>query len=323
MKAALDDKLHSIWHAKNIEHSHIDRESGITFKIEFEEELAAGLLPLSAEHEYIIHGAHDLRHFMYDDKIECPRKDKDGNYVFRINEPYIRDTYSKPNPYRVEAGKVELVTDDYGLKKDILEVLFKTGQHVIDIDPFLEKAHDYVADMEMAKVEMEAIRSRLDAKAKELEAECEEKNHLENITRAENEEKSRLNRIEEEKRMKARDAEILKWAEDHGSEVLVEGLKRGYACMRRYVKERGEYDLGDDYVLDWNGSVEYEDRSCPSAAALAELRDLDEKELEECDAEVVWLYGGLYVLDDRRFEYEKSEAIRVKYLRNTFYKLIE
>ena len=108
--------------------------------------------------------------------------------------------------------------------------------------------------------------------------------------------------------------EIRVWAAEHGSDRLKKGLDAGYSCKKLYFTERGQEDLGEDYVLDYDESINTKDRSCPSLEALEEESRIND--LYPKSAKIVWCPNGL-----GEDEYEDGcEAVEVMHLGKLYYK---
>lgn len=78
----------------------------------------------------------------------------------------------------------------------------------------------------------------------------------------------------------ARKADKAAWVAAHGSDHLRAAHAAGYDCQRKYVTERAAMER-PDYAVDFSDNAAWRDRSCPSAAALAEALSVG--------GEVVWL----------------------------------
>lgn len=81
-------------------------------------------------------------------------------------------------------------------------------------------------------------------------------------------------------------ADRLAWATAHGSDQLRRGMERGHDCGRLYVIERAAVEAAG-YVVDYEDSAKWKQRSCPSTAALDEADRVQALGLGL--VEIVWL----------------------------------
>lgn len=112
----------------------------------------------------------------------------------------------------------------------------------------------------------------------------------------------------------AKQAEKQAWIMAHGSPHLQRATTAGYPCTRCYVQERAAVEH-PGYVVDFEKTSEWKNRSCPSETALDEaerskgtvvwltqrasssIEDMDAADSEEpCEAVVVEEYLGAYTL---------------------------
>lgn len=83
------------------------------------------------------------------------------------------------------------------------------------------------------------------------------------------------------------------WVTAHGSDYLKKAVNAGYDCQRLYVTERAAMEH-PAYVVDYQDTARWNDRSCPSEAALDEALRVN--------GEVVWLTNHPADEDDRQCE---------------------
>lgn len=140
---------------------------------------------------------------------------------------------------------------------------------------------------------------------KELKSEAEAQNERRKEMRKRRKEEKRRRKQKERERRKAEKEE---WIEEHGSEVLRDAYEEGYDCQRRYATERVRKEHHEDFYLDFDGTSEYKDRSCPSEKAL--------RFAQETGGEVVWLtHPGTEAADEeapRHFEHREAVQKRVR-----------
>ena len=124
--------------------------------------------------------------------------------------------------------------------------------------------------------------------------------------------------MENAKKEQEKKEEKKRWIGENGSERLKMAFKKGYSCEKQYISERGEKELGRDYILDYDAKVETKNRLFLGNCALE----------ENASVNVVWVTKDTknnededdYEEDDEDFvEYE---AVEVKYLEHYFYKRI-
>lgn len=312
----LTPEEHSEWHALNIEHTHDEKATKplVVYTIDFEESLAAGMIPLNADHTY----GFETR-VMYQDTY-VPRRKDDGSYDIEDKEPYIQ--HWTDTSYRVASGTVEVKADRFRVLAEVEDIIRDKHITHVNIDNLLQACRQKKDEMHYAnelakdiKSKHEAMRLQLEIERKEMEKQAVERKKEAQRLEAEREKQA------DEKKAAEREA-MLTWANEHGSTALREGLKRGYTCKRKYVTERGQCDLGSDYVIDWNSDVDTDDRSCPSDEAIEELIRIEALNLQDASARIVWLKKGLSEIDFEKYDYESCEAIKVNYLGYYFYKLI-
>jgi hypothetical protein len=94
------------------------------------------------------------------------------------------------------------------------------------------------------------------------------------------------NRLAAEAKARA-EAERKQWIADHGSDRLKQCTARGYNCDRLYWIERAALDY-PGYVLDYNDTAYWNERTCPSEQALnAENEAM--RLYPNATARIVWL----------------------------------
>lgn len=238
---------------------------------------------------------------------------------FKVNEEplYIYfDNYTRQesvNGYD-ENGKWKELIPDKNLA-DVLADTYANGEIQLggNVDSIMQEMTDIYQRID----EIRANTKRIDAE-KRLKEE-EERPAKEAREKAEKEEKYKKDaeekaKAEADKTKKA--AEMLVWAQEHGSERLQKGLGQGHRCEKLYAIEHGAWLLNDsDYELDYNSDVGEKDRSCPSLAALEEVEKM--KKIDGIEkAKVVWLPNGLQELhkDSEGYIEEQEdgcEAVRV------------
>jgi hypothetical protein len=138
-----------------------------------------------------------------------------------------------------------------------------------------------------------------DLKALKEEAEAQNKRRREIKERRKQEQKEKKRRARER-----RAAEKMEWIGKHGSDVLQDAIEEGYDCQRRYAIERVQKEHHENFYLDFDGTSEYKERSCPSEEAL--------RFAQETDGEVVWLVQpGTMVEDEEPSRgFQPTEAVR-------------
>jgi hypothetical protein len=77
------------------------------------------------------------------------------------------------------------------------------------------------------------------------------------------------------------------WADKFGSDQLKRGLATGHTCTRLYVLERAAKEY-PDFVVDFNDTANWEERSTPSVEALDALDEV-KAEHPKSNAKIVWL----------------------------------
>lgn len=113
-----------------------------------------------------------------------------------------------------------------------------------------------------------------------------------------------------------READKASWIEAHGSDHLKEAFSRGYDSQRQYVIERAAADA-PGWVVDFNGSAVWNDRSFPSVEALRVEDEADAlaDRLGDTGAAtgVVWLTAPPSAShDDDEMFFEQCEAVVVR-----------
>ena len=91
-----------------------------------------------------------------------------------------------------------------------------------------------------------------------------------------------------ERERAAREREKLTWIKKHGSDYLKRAVAAGHTCTRQYLRERAAFEY-PGFVLDFNDSAEWKERSCPTEAALDERDALLEAHPDARKIEIVWL----------------------------------
>ncbi|RMD60415.1 hypothetical protein D6833_09715 [Candidatus Parcubacteria bacterium] len=110
----------------------------------------------------------------------------------------------------------------------------------------------------------------------------EENQRLEELRKEQ--ERAEMAKVEERKR---REAEKLAWIKQHGSELLRRAVAAGHDCDRRYLLERAAMEY-PGFVLDYNETADWRERSCPTINALNE-RDEVLKAHPDVRCSIVWL----------------------------------
>lgn len=82
-------------------------------------------------------------------------------------------------------------------------------------------------------------------------------------------------------RVERRKEEREEWIQEHGSDLLRDARAEGYDCQRRYAIERVRKEHDEAFYLDFDGTHEYKERSCPSEEAF--------RFAQETSGKVVWL----------------------------------
>lgn len=100
---------------------------------------------------------------------------------------------------------------------------------------------------------------------------------------------AKLNRWKElhDERVKAEALAVkAEWIAEHGSNHLKRAIERGHDCQRKYAIERAASEA-PGYIVDFENSASWKERTCPSLSALNEADKAEA--LEIGDAEIVWL----------------------------------
>lgn len=221
--------------------------------------------------------------------VELASVDYSGNAVIDLTKPLCEEvivsSYGTPHLY-------EKMTNFYFDAPQTGDQLIqfekerraKIAEQKEALQPELKKAlEEYTAKEERRKVEEEARKKERDRRDAEARAERE--------------------RLKEEK---------ASWISHYGSDYLKRSVNLGYNCQRQYVTERASLEF-PGYTVDFDYYANWEERSCPSEAALNEVEKLIRQGHK---AKVVWLTEPPYETnhDDYYAEgpFESCEAIIIE-----------
>jgi len=300
-----EGSVHSKIHAKGIEHQHLKYDDKVVkLTIEFDETKLYGIVPLIGHEPDINFG------FMVPDvKDGKPKVSYRGNYI-REDDPNPKFGTYINEPTNIECHVWSIITAATKKASKDAVVVVNLNEEIDAVNAALKYKHPsdenkalmaaafqkYEEEVLAAKTELNAKRAAYDIQQKE-EADLRAKKEA-----------------EEESAKQKELHEIRVWAAEHGSDRLKKGLDAGYSCKKLYFTERGQEDLGEDYVLDYDESIKTKDRSCPSLEALEEESRINA--LYPKSAKIVWCPNGL-----GEDEYEDGcEAVEVMHLGQLYYK---
>lgn len=279
----ISEEYHAELHRKGIPHKNVTNKywnkPHVEIVLEFDEELAAELFPLTAEHEYRISNG-----------VRVPRTDTAGNFEF-----FYADFTQTIRNATVEPISTVLDVHDY-VKKLIEDTYYNVINinHILDI---IKHRHDQWPAANAQAAILEEQRKKLYAE--------QEARYIEESKQKD--EQQRAQRKEAE----AKEAELLvkqlAWIKEHGSDRLKKSFEKNYKCKKLYLLERLKHDVGN-YVLDYDAKIERKDRSCPSMEALLEVERIEKIE-GITEAKVVWLPYGTAIEDYN----DASEGIEAKF----------
>lgn len=123
---------------------------------------------------------------------------------------------------------------------------------------------------------------------------------------ARSQERAREREAAAEARKAQAQADRAAWVTAHGSDYLKKAVGAGYDCQRLYVTERAAQEH-PAYVVDYQDTARWNDRSCPSEAALDEALRVNgevvwltshpaDENIRQCEAVVIREYLGQYDL---------------------------
>lgn len=284
----ISEEFHAKLHNNRIEHTNVDigrNVPAVRITLEFDETPAAEQYPLTKEHT-----------FRFDKYVYIPRRQDNGLYMFE-NADFNGRISSQPVEPKVTGVQL------YDL---VYKELMTNFRNVIDIN------HIIIYMMSTAREEyVQACREAdvLEEQRKKLYAEQEAKLAEERRIK---EEEQRVQREEKEKKETEHLASQLAWIKEYGSEKLKKSFEKNYKCKKLYLLERLKHDVGENYLLDYNGDIKRKARSCPSMEALLEVERIESIE-GIADAKVVWLPHGLNTPDDYEKYDSGSEGIEAKF----------
>lgn len=184
--------------------------------------------------------------------------------------------------------------------------------------PSQDSAWNLFFDHDLTEAEILTEISRLAEEKRQLTIEGEtktEENKQQALKEKKDEEEEETRKEAEEKAEKEARA---KWIEKHGSDHLKRACEAGHTCSRLYLTER----VAKEYpgaLLDFDDHAGWNDRSCPTLAAL-DLRDKLLKKHPDAEIHIVWLTD--FALNEERKdeeelsvreqEFEPHEAIWVR-----------
>lgn len=126
-----------------------------------------------------------------------------------------------------------------------------------------------------------ALRAEVDARKKAHE----EKQIAEKKQR---EESARQERERREREAAERAVRRAEWAREHGSPRLKKCFEEGYDCSRLYEMERAALEY-PGFVLDYNDTSGWQERSGPTERAFAELDKARQMARPGAEVKIVWL----------------------------------
>lgn len=102
------------------------------------------------------------------------------------------------------------------------------------------------------------------------------------------------------------EAEKLQWIEEHGSDYLKKAVSNGFDSQRKYVEERAAIEFAG-FLVDFDGSAEWNDRSFPSEEALDILEQVKPMSKR---ATIVWIISRHDA--DPEWSDEQEEAVVIR-----------
>lgn len=213
--------------------------------------------------------------------------------------------------------KRELVDEPYrGLAlydlagSDVSSIQQTPSWRKLDAIPTPEQALAMLVEQAPGLMEWRAESERKAAERKaKHEAWEAERDALKERIRLENERER-----EREAAKKARiEADKAAWVEAHGSDQLRRACARGHDCQRLYVVERAAVEA-PGYVVDFQDSAQWKDRSCPSVKSLDEAEAAEALGLESTEVKIVWLtHPAAWRTDEvDPYEFDPREAVVIR-----------
>lgn len=265
-----------------------------------------------------------------------------SRYTFEMSRKYAA-TISKlaghSRAYQVSDEGIEIIMLDELYVAEYLDVRARVYRHGIEqdfcnaitdgslqdgasCDAIMQKIETLVAAKDAAR-ETAIKRNEAARLQKEREKPARERAEKEEARKkAERDEANAAQRIADEKAAAEQQAEKVSWIRQHGSERLRKGIEQGYSCQKIYITERGSYELGEEYILDFYAELVTNKRSCPTLAALDEVERLSKAGIQ---SEIKFMPYGF---EFKEAEYDCArdtfpcEAVEVILLENYFYKKI-
>lgn len=279
----ISEEYHAELHRKGIPHKNVTvRNSSRTYveiTLEFDEQLAAELYPLTAEHKYKLEMG-----------TRVPKHNADKSFSF------YNANFSK------EISSSKVTPDDHviGIHDYVKTKINKEFTNIVDINEFILDIQRKQSEWPLANAQAAVLEEQRKKLYAEQVARDAEQYKLK-------EEQQRAQWEEEEKREAEALASQLAWIKEHGSERLIKSFDKGYKCKKLYLLERLKHDVGN-YVLDYDAKIERKGRSCPSMEALLEVERIEKIE-GITEAKVVWLPYGTAIEDYN----DASEGIEAKF----------